>query len=162
MTSVNTFLKVLNKVGYPNRSIHSIAKAINYDIDRFLPDLKNEIGDEGVKDFCDKAIEKLTGEKGLNVSIGGPNNNEYCYIKIYPINYDEDESENDVICNWYWGDSKIFHIDEDGNTGYFTIQEIIDSTDMGNWGDLDEFLDDIRTDAYNIVDSKCGFGIWWT
>lgn len=161
MSEVNYFLKVLSKEGYPNPDVKSIAAMMDYNIELFLLDLKEEIGEEGVVDFCEKAIEKLTGREGLRVDLDGPNGDEYCYVHIYPIYYHEDESENDVISKHGWGDSKILSTNEEGEGEYMTIQEVIDNTDMGGWSDLDELLDHIKEKAYNKVYQNCGFGIWW-
>lgn len=162
MSSLKLFLKTLEKEGYPNPSVQSIAQMVGYNLDDFLIDLKIEVGDKGVVDFCDKAIEKLSGEKGIRVDLDGPRGDEFVYIKIYPIHYDEDESENDVISSHRWGESEILDIDPDtGEEHYVTIQMIIDNTDMGGWAELDELLDYIKEKAYNIVYSNCGFGIWW-
>ena len=73
MSEVNYFLKVLSKEGYPNPDVKSIAAMMDYNIELFLLDLKEEIGEEGVVDFCEKAIEKLTGKEGLRVDLDGPN-----------------------------------------------------------------------------------------
>jgi hypothetical protein len=162
MSNVKTFLKLLQKSGYPNPKIETIAKMADYNLDNFLIDLKEHLGDDGVLDFCDKAIEKLSGKKGIRVDLAGPKGNEYCYIHIYPIFYDEDESENDVISNSSWGESEILDINPDtGEEHYVSIQTIIDNTDMSGWGEMDELLDDIKSKAYNIVFSNCGFGVWW-
>lgn len=161
MSNLKTFLKVLKKEGYPNPNTSTFAKYVNYDLEGFLYDLKEEIGENGVVDFCDKAIEKLTGKEGLRIDLDGPNGDEYVYIHIYPIFYNEDESENDVVSNHGWGDSHLLGTNEDGVEQYMTIQEIIDNTGMGEWSELDELLDHIKTKAYNKVYYNCGFGIWW-
>jgi hypothetical protein len=87
--NVSTFLKILTKYGYPNPSILAIANSVDYNLDYFLHDLKKEMGEDGVLAFCDRAIEKLTGEKGLRIDMGGPNGDEYVYIHIYPVFYVE-------------------------------------------------------------------------
>ena len=159
MSSVNQFLKILERVGYPNPDTESVAKMVGYNLDFFLLGIRDKVGEDGVIDFCERAIDKLQGEDGVKVDLGG---DEYCYIKIYPQYYDERESENDVISKSSWGDSKILSSDpETGDEGYFTIQEVIDNTDMGGWSDLDELLDHIKDEAYKIVFQNCGFGIWW-
>lgn len=158
---VLTFLKILTKMGYPNPSTVAIANSIDYDIDNFLLDLKRQMGEKGVADFCERAIQKLTGKKGLKVNLDGPNGDEYVYVHIYPIYYHEDESPNDIISRYSWGDSKVLGTDENGKEVYMTIQEIIDNTDMGGWAELDDLLDTIRGNAYNKVYQNCGFGIWW-
>jgi hypothetical protein len=119
------------------------------------------MGEDGVLAFCDRAIEKLTGEKGLRIDMGGPNGDEYVYIHIYPVFYDEDESENDVVSNHGWGESRLLGTDENGQEKYMTIEEIINNTDMGGWSELDELLDEIKSQAYNKVYYNCGFGVWW-
>ena len=158
MSELNIFLKVLNKFGYPNPNVINLARMSDYDLNKFLNDLFDEVGEDGVIDFCEKAINKLQGEDGLRVDLGG----EYCYIKIFPQYYDKGESETDIIVHSVWGDSKILSSDPvTGDEGYFTIQEIIDTTDMSGWSDLDELLDHIKGKAYNIVFQNCGFGVWW-
>lgn len=161
MSDVKTFLKVIKKFGYPNPDTLSIAQASSFDVDQFLVELSKTIGDDGVLDFCEKAIHKLTVDEGLRVDLDGPEGNEYVYLHIYPIYYDKKESENDVICKHKWGKSKILYAKEDGEEEYFTIEEIIEDTDMGNWSDLDDLIDTIKGKAYNKIYKNCGFGIWW-
>jgi len=161
MSDIKSFLKICKTYGYPNPKLSSLADMADYNLENFLLDLKGELGEKGVVDFCGKAIKKLGGDEGIRVDLG-EQSSEYCYIKIYPIDYDEDESENDVISKSSWGESKILNIDPDtGEPDYVTIQTIIDNTDMGSWGELDELLDHIKEQANNIVFQNCGFSIWW-
>lgn len=159
MNDVVVFLKILQKTGYPNDNIVSIARNAGYNLDSFLVDLKEELGEEGVREFCTKAINKLQGEKGVKVTMDP--HDEYCYIKIIPIYYDEDESENDIIVTNEWGKSKILGDDENGQQKYLTIEELIENTDMGGWAELDELIDYMKGKAYNVVLENCGFGVWW-
>lgn len=159
MTDVNIFLRVMEKEGYPNPNLHSIAKMVDYNLDNFLVDLKEEIGEDGVKDFCDRAIEKISGEDGIRIELEPYD--EFVYVHVYPIFYDEDESENDVASRYKWGKSRLLSTDEDGNESFTTIEQIIDDTDMGGWSELDELLDHIKMKAYNHINQLCGFGIWW-
>lgn len=161
MSTLKNFLILLERVGYPSPRTSSVADQVGYNLDNFLSDLENELGDKGVVDFCDKAIHKLTGEQGLRIDLGGPNGDEFVYIHIYPVFFDEDESENDIISNHSWGDSHLLGTNENGEETYMTIQEIIDNTGMGEWGELDELIDHIKSKAYNKVFYNCGFGVWW-
>ena len=161
MTNLDYFLKVLKREGYPNPDIQSIAKMVGFNLDDFLISLKQEIGEKGVVDFCDKAIKKLSGSDGLRVELEGPNRDEYVYLHINPIDYDETENEYDVVCNFSWGESKILSVNEDGQEEYMTIQDVIDQTDMGGWSDLDELLDGIRFLASQKIYKNCGFGVYW-
>jgi hypothetical protein len=161
MSDVKNFLKMLSKVHYPSKKVHSVASMLDYDIDHFLLDLKDELGEKGVVEFCDKAIEKLSGKDGVKVTIDGPDGSEYCYVHIYPVFYDQEESENDVVSNYAWGDSRILSTLESGKETFKTIQEIINEADMADWAELDELLDHIKSQAYNKVYWNCGFGVWW-
>ena len=157
--NIKSFLKILEKVGYPNPKIVSISDMVDYDLDNFLFDLKNEIGEEGVVDFCDKAIEKLSDGKAIKVDLE-TDGQEYVVVNVFPLYYDEDEAENDVISRVEFVDSKILSVDEDGKDVYKTIQEIQDDVSIGDWAEYDEMMDHIKMKVYNYIFSRCGFGIW--
>jgi hypothetical protein len=160
MSDLKVFLRVLKSEGYPNPEIQSIAKMVGYDLDNFLLDLKNELGDDGVVKFCDNAIDKLSGKKGMKVDLE-TDGVEYVVVEIYPQFYDEDESQTDVISRYQILDSKIFSQDEDGNDTYKTIKEIEDEIGMGEWAEFDEMMDHVKMKVYNYIHSRCGFGIWF-
>ncbi len=161
MSDIKSFLKVCKRYGYPNPKLQTIANMVGYDLDNFLSDLNDEIGKEGVLDFCKNAIDKLTSEKGLKFDVSSPYSDEYVYIHIYPVFYDKEESENDIISNSAWGESKLLTKNEEGLEEYRTVEEIIDDSDMGSWSEVDDFIEDMRGNATKIVFENCGFGIWW-
>ena len=98
-------------------------------------------------------------KKGIKVTFDDPN--EYAYIKLYNPRIDLDNDETTVLCNWNWGKTSLPHVDENGTESYKTIQDIEADTDMGDWGDLDDYLDSIKEDCSRLVYQNCGFGIWW-
>ena len=160
MSELNRFLKVLNKVGYPNPSIHSIAKMIDYNLEEFLPDLVAEIGEEKADEFTEKAIKKMSTPKGIRIQ-DKDDSKEYAYIIIHNPRLDLDNDETTVLCDWEWGDTNILSQDDDGNETYKTIEEIGEDLGMGDWSDYDDLVDGIKSDCNDIVFSNCGFGIWW-
>ena len=160
MSELNRFLKVLNKVGYPNPSIHSIAKMIDYNLEEFLPDLVAEIGEKKADEFTEKALNKMSTPKGIRIK-GKYNSQEYAYIIIHNPRLDLDNDETTVLCDWEWGDTNILSQDDDGNETYKTIEEIGEDLGMGDWSDYDDLVDGIKSDCNDIVFSNCGFGIWW-
>ena len=160
MSNVKTFLKVLRKVGYPNPDIQSIAKMIDYDIAEFLPDLVAEFGEENADKFTEKALNKISTEDGIRIQ-DKDDPEQYAYIKLHNPRLDLENDETTVLCDWSWGDSNIFFRDDDGNESYKTIEEIGESVGMGDWGDYDDMIDEIRGDCNKLVFSNCGFGIWW-
>lgn len=157
MTSLNKFLKVLKKIGYPNPQVETIATMVDYDLDDFLMDLKNELGQEGVDSFCENAIKKLEGEDGIKVEFGY---NEYAVARVNVIGFDEDESSIDVIVDLSILDSKLLALDDEENETYKTLQQIGDDVGMGDWAEYDELKDLVLTEIYNYIHKNCGFGIW--
>ena len=160
MSNLKTFLKVLNKVGYPNPQVESIAKMIDYNLEEFLPDLVAEVGEEKADEFTEKALNKISTPEGIKVQ-DKEDPEQYAYIILHNPRLDLENDETTVLCDWTWGDTHIFFRDDDGNESYKTIQEIADEVGMGDWSDFDEMVDDIREDCNRLVFRNCGFGIWW-
>ena len=161
MSDLNRFLKVLNKVGYPNPDVHSIAKMMDYNLEEFLPDLVAEIGEEKTDEFTEKALNKMSTKDGIRISNLYDDSNQYAYIIIHNPRLDLENDETTVLCDWEWGETKILYQDDDGTETYKTIQEIGEDLGMGEWGDYDDLVDGIRNDCNDIVFKNCGFGIWW-
>jgi hypothetical protein len=160
MSNLKTFLKVLNKVGYPNPQVESIAKMIDYNLEEFLPDLVAEVGEEKADEFTQKALNKMSTPDGIRIQ-DKDDPEQYAYIKLHNPRLDLENDETTVLCDWNWGDTNIFFRDDDGNESYKTIQEIGEDLGMGDWADYDEMVDDIREDCNKLVYKNCGFGIWW-
>ena len=160
MSNLKTFLKILNKVGYPNPDVVSIAKMIDYNLEEFLPDLVAEIGEEKADEFTEKALNKMSTPKGIRIK-DKDDSKEYAYIIIHNPRLDLDNDETTVLCDWSWGETKILHQDDDGTETYKTIQEISEDLGMGEWSDYDEFVDNIKEECNQLVFNNCGFGIWW-
>ena len=160
MSNLNRFLKVLQKVGYPNPDLQSIAKMVDYNLDEFLPDMVAEIGEEKTNQFAKNAIKKISTKGGIKIQ-DLDDSEQYAYIHILNPHVDFDNDETTVMSDWAWGDTNIFYKDDDGNETYKTIQEIGDEIGMGEWADFDEMVDDIREDCNKLVYKNCGFGILW-
>ena len=160
MSNLNRFLKVLQKVGYPNPDIQSIAKMVDYNLEEFLPDMVAEIGEEKTNQFAEKAIKKLLTKDGIRIQ-DSDDPEQYAYIHILNPHVDFDSDETTVTSDWAWGDTNILHQDDDGNETYKTIPEISDEIGMGDWAEFDDMVDEIREDCNKLVYKNCGFGIWW-
>jgi hypothetical protein len=160
MTDLKRFLNILTKVGYPNSDVSSIAKAVGYNLENFLPDLVSEIGQEKADEFTEKSLKKISTPEGIKIQdLDDPQ--QYAYIKLLNPRLDLDNDETTVLCDWSWGDNNIYFKDDDGNESYRTIQEIGNELSMGDWAEFDEMVDDIREDCNQLVYKNCGFGIWW-
>jgi hypothetical protein len=159
MSNLNTFLRVMNKMGYPNPNTVSIARSMDYDLDNFLPDLVEEVGEERADEFTEKTLEKLSENgKGIRVPLG---DERYIYLQIYQSRFDLEETETQVLIDWSWGDNKLTGVDEDGNEYYATLDELYDNIGMGEWGEWDEMMDNIKSECYDYIRDNCGFGIWF-
>jgi hypothetical protein len=161
MSNLNTFLRVMNKMGYPNPSTKSIANSIDYDLDNFLPDLVGEVGEERADEFTEKALSKLTEDgKGIRVPLDDENHN-YIYLEIHQSRINLDETEDAVLIDWSWGDNVLTGVDENGEEYDTNMDEIYNNMGMGEWGEFDEMLDNIRDECYDYIRNNCGFGIWF-
>lgn len=161
MNNINRFLRVMNKLGYPNPNVMLIAESMNYNLDEFLVDLIDEIGEVKTHEFVERAFEKLSEDgKGIRVPLDD-NNNNYIYLQIYHSRLDGDETEDSVLIDYSWGENKLTGVDEDGNEYDSTMDELYDNIGMGEWGEWDEMIDNVKNECYDHIRSNCGFGIWF-
>jgi len=160
MSDLVPFLKLLTKVGYPNPEIKTIANMAGYNLEEFLPDLVELLGEEKADDFTEKALKKISTPNGIKIQ-DKEDPEQYAYIILHNPRLDLENDETTILCDWTWGDSNIFYRDDDGNESYKTIEEIGEDISMGDWGDYDDMVDHIREDCNQLVFSNCGFGIWW-
>jgi len=156
MSDVKTFLKVLSKVGYPNPDTKTIAKMMGYDFFEFIPNLVDEIGEDGAQSFVNNALAKLSTKDGIKVDLSG---GEYVYVIVDKAKIDIQPTGNDVSIDYRWGDSKLLSTDEEGNEVYKTLEQIDDDLGMGEQGDYDDLIDYIKDQFYQLVLNNCGFGI---
>jgi len=157
MSKIRNFLRVLNKFGYPNDNTIFLAESSNYDIDDFLPNLMDELGEEGVISFCQNAINKISTSEGIRIEFG---KNEYIYSIVNVIGYDDEEySEQDVAVKIKFTDAKIWHEDDEGVGSYVTMDHLL-HTYFDNYYSLESELEIFQSSLYNYIYKKCGFGIW--
>jgi hypothetical protein len=160
MSDLVPFLKLLTKVGYPNPEIQTIARMADYNLEDFLPDLVELLGEERADDFTEKALKKISTPEGIKIQ-DKEDPEQYAYIILHNTRLDLENDETTLLCDWTWGDTNIFFRDDDGNESYRTIEEIGEDIGMGDWADFDTMVDDIREDCNKLVYKNCGFGIWW-
>lgn len=160
MSDLVPFLKLLTKVGYPNPEIKTIANMAAYNLEDFLPDLVELLGEEKADDFTEKALKKISTPEGIKIQ-DKEDPEQYAYIILHNPRLDLENDETTLLCDWTWGDTNIFFRDDDGNESYRTIEEIGEDIGMGDWADFDTMVDDIREDCNKLVYKNCGFGIWW-
>ena len=161
MSNLNTFLRVMNKMGYPSPNTMSIARSMDYDLDEFLIDLVGEVGEERADEFTEKALSKLSEDgKGIRVPLDDKNHN-YIYLEIHQSRINLDETGDSVLIDWSWGDNVLTGVDENGEEYDTNMDEIYNNMGMGEWGEFDEMLDNIRDECYDYIRNNCGFGIWF-
>lgn len=158
MSDIKTFLKALNKSGYPNTSpdTPTVARMVNYDIDLFLEDLVDNIKMKGAADFVEKSFSSLglMGE-GMKIDLSDEagENGSYIYLIInsFDVVLSEDE-EDEVWIHYSWGNNKLIHDGEEK-----TLDDIYDEVDMGDLGEWDEFMDSIQYVCFQTIFKKTGF-----
>ena len=153
-------LKILAREGYPNPNLDNIFDAIDYDGEWFLVDLTKELGIRGAEDFVRKTLNKLSETNKQDYEIKVPlrgYDDSWVKLVIYDFYIDDEESETDIIVNYSFDDSRI--VNPDGEVT--TMQQIWDEMDLGGMNDWEDFKDEVRTECYNYISKRCGFGIWY-
>jgi hypothetical protein len=158
MSDIKTFLKALNKSGYPNTSpdTPTVARMVNYDIDLFLEDLVDNVKMKGAADFVEKSFSSLglMGE-GMKIDLsdeaGESGSYIYLIINSFDIVLSEDE-EDEVWIHYSWGNNKLIHDGEEK-----TLDDIYDEVDMGDIGEWGEFMDSIQYVCFQTIFKKTGF-----
>ena len=157
MSDIKTFLKALNKSGYPNTSPDTltVATMVNYDIDLFLEDLVDNVKMKGAVDFVEKSFSSLglMGE-GMKIDLSDEvgENGSYIYLIInsFDIVLSEDE-EDEVWIHYSWGNNKLIHDGEEK-----TLDDIYDEVDLGTMGEYGDFIDDIQYECISQIFIKTG------
>ena len=153
---LKTFLKVLQKSGYPNTTpdVPTIAKAISYPLDNFVIDLVNEIGEEKTKDFIRKTFKSLglmsnTGMK-IDLNFTGEKGS-YIYLIIHNFDIVLDEPDEPVWIHYSYGDSLII---QDGEEK--TLEDVEDEFDMETMGEFSDYMDEIGYECVGEIIRKTG------
>lgn len=156
MNDIKSFLLILEKFGYPNPNINSLAKLSGYDLEFFLDDFYKEFGRDKLNEFITKTLNKF-GKNGIRLEM--PETDEFFVVYLDNYQYDGEENQNSVICEFEWGPSRLLAMGEDGKETYKTIEEIFDDFGMGDWSEEEEFKDYIKQKIWVKVFDNCGFGV---
>lgn len=160
MSELKIFLRVLNKMGYPNPEVITIAKMVDYDLDELLTDLVNEVGKDKANEFTSNAISRISTKEGIKITWSN-SPEEYAYININYAYISLKDDPTNVFAEWSWGKTNLLTTDEDGNESYQTIEEIGENIGMGEWSEYNDMVDHIKEECSGIVYRSCGFGIRW-
>lgn len=159
MSNLKTFLKVAQKLGYPNPSPNSlvIANSIDYILNNLLQDLLMEVGEERANEFVNKTFSSLgaTYSPGIKIDLSDSvgETGSYIYLIINGFDFAEGDDEfKEVWIHYTWGDSHLIH---DGEIK--TLEDIYDEVDLGTMGEYDELMDDIQYACQNDIFNKTGF-----
>ena len=155
MSDIKVFMKVLDRVGYPNPKLVQIAQASSYNLDSFLLDLTSEIGLEKTQSFVSKSLKKFLGPK-LTRKVDVTDENQgpsYIVYQIKDLDYDPEEAEDGVYCYTKVLDSQLMN--DKGELE--TLQQIESGTDFSEWNDYHDYENSLWA-AFNVeVYNNCGF-----
>ena len=158
MSDLKTFLKVAQKLGYPNPSPNSlvIANSIDYTLNNLLEDLITEVGKEKSNEFVNKTFSSLgaTYSPGIKIDISDRVGEIGSYIYLIINGYDfaeGDEEYKEVWIHYTWGNNQLIH---DG-TG-LTLDELYDEVDLGTMGEYSDLIDDIQYECISEIFKKTG------
>ena len=158
MSDLKTFLKVAQKLGYPNPSPDSlvIANSIDYTLNNLLEDLITEVGKEKSNEFVNKTFSSLgaTYSPGIKIDVSDRVGEIGSYIYLIINGYDfaeGDEEYKEVWIHYTWGNNQLIH---DG-TG-LTLDELYDEVDLGTMGEYGDLIDDIQYECISQIFKKTG------
>lgn len=158
MSDLKTFLKVAQKLGYPDPSPNSlvIANSISYNLNNFIEDLISEVGQERANEFVDKTFSSLgaTYSPGIKIDLSDRlgETGSYIYLIINGFDFAEGDGEfEEVWIHYTWGDSMLIHDGEEK-----TLDDIYDEVDLDTMGEYDELMDDIQYECIQEIFKKTG------
>ena len=158
MSNLKTFLKVAQKLGYPNPSPNSlvIANSINYNLNNFIGDLIMEVGEERANEFVNKTFSSLgaTYSPGIKIDLSDRvgETGSYIYLIINGYDFAEgDEEYKQVWIHYTWGYNQL--IDDEGPK---TLDDIYDEVDLGTMGEYSDLIDDIQYECISQIFKKTG------
>lgn len=156
MKDFNIILKYLKRLGYPNKNLITLFKALDYKERDFLPDLVQTLGSDGADEFVQRTIDKLNTPEGIRIDLSDEGYPEsYIYLKIKSFIIDLEESDETIVITYSWGDGMIMHPEENK---LYTKEEVYQHTDMQEWSDL---LDVFEGAASFFFFRNCGYGLWY-
>lgn len=154
MAQVKTFLKFLQKAGYPNTNPDAvtISNAADYPLERFTKELGDEIGMDELKEFIWKTFSKLglTYHPGLKLDLGDGD-----YMHLIINDFDINEEYDDIFEVWIhysFGENRLT-INDGIHT---TLADIWDEADMGDMGEVSEIQDEIQDEFRDYIYTKTG------
>jgi len=156
MKDFNILLKYFKKLGYPNNNLLNLFKALDYRDRDFLPDLVENLGQDGADEFVQKTIDKLSTPQGIKIDLSDEGYPEsYIYLIIRNFYIDLDETDEAILITYSWGDGMFMHPDE---KKLYTKQEVYQDSDMQEWSDM---LDMFEGAASSFFFRNCGYGLWY-
>ena len=160
MTNLKTFLKILEKIGYPSTSTYAttVAKMVNYPLGaHFLKDLLDEVGDDKTFEFVRNTFSELgaMSSPGLKIDLSNTVGETGSYIYLIINRFDLVNTEGDTIEVWIhysFGKNQLIH---DGEIK--TLDDLYEDVGLGERGEWEEFIEDIEAECIDYLFLITGF-----
>ena len=160
MTNLITFLKILEKTGYPSTSTYvtTVAKMVNYPLGaHFLKDLLDEVGYDKTVEFVENTFSKLgaMSSPGLKIDLSNTvgETGSYMYLIINGVNLAHREDDTlEVWVNYSFGKHQLIH---DGEIK--TLDDIYEDVGLGEMGEWDDLFNSIKEECIDYLFLTTGF-----
>jgi hypothetical protein len=157
MEEFKILLKYLERYGYPNKNIKNLFNSLDYNYDKFLPDLVEYLGQAGADDFIQKTIDKLSTPQGIRIDLeeyGYPNS--YFYVIIINFKIDLEETNEAILVKHNWDEGGMIMKEEENK--FYTLREVYQDCDINEWSDMLDLLESASNEFFFY---NCGYGVWF-
>lgn len=153
------FLKLLRKEGYPNEDTSDLAAVVGYNLDNFLIDFVEVFGMDKMMDFVEEGLKKLIGkDKKVTLTMSDSYGlGSFVDLKIKDFYIDLDDTADGIRLNASFGDSAI----EDPEGILKSLDDISDEIGIGEWGDFEELIENIKHEFQDWFYKRLGYQIYW-
>jgi hypothetical protein len=153
-----TFLKILEREGYPNPNVKSLASLVNYDLKDLMVDLVEFTGLDNTEKFISKGINSLVGpERKIRLELSDfYGEGAFIVLHVRDFYVDMDDTADGVRLDASFGDSSI--PDAEGNLK--TLEQIYNDLDFSEWSNYDELHDSLWGEFQDWFEDRLGYKIY--
>lgn len=153
-----SFLRLLEREGYPNENVSDFAQLVGYDLDNLLVDFVLNLGVDKTEEFVKRGLDVIFGpSKKLRLDFSRDYGQgafvDYILEDFY---VDLNDTADGIRIEKKFGDSAL----EDDRGVLKSLEQIYHDSDMGDWWGFDELVDSLNRDLAKYLNKRLGYFIY--